>query len=87
MIEKQIVGAGLVSGGSCRRRWRRYPKRRKFCPFTGLEDVYMDPKSGIPYASLKALEQIRERQPPWILQGNAGTASYYEAVKSLRNED
>jgi len=67
----------------------RYPPR-KFCPVTGLEGFYKDQKSGIPYATLKALEQIQERAPPWMDSGSTGSgggsASYYEAVKSLRNE-
>jgi hypothetical protein len=58
---------------------------RKFCPVTGMEGVYTEPKSGIPYANLKALEQIRERPPPWM--GLAGMAAYHEAVKSIRDED
>jgi YL1 nuclear protein C-terminal domain len=58
--------------------------RRKFCPVTGLFGQYTEPKSGIPYASLRALEQIRERAPPWMTL--SGTASYYEAVKSIREE-
>jgi len=62
----------------------RYPQR-KFCPVTGLLGIYTDPKSGLPYANLRALEQIQERVPPWINLG--GIASYMEAVKSLRNED
>lgn len=66
---------------------RQYP-RRKFCPVTGLEGLYRDPKSGIPYANLTALDQIRERPPPWISGfNNTGSAAYYEAVKSLKNED
>ena len=65
----------------------RTPKHTNFCPVTGLEEIYTDPKTGIPYANLKALQQIRERQPPWILQGNHGTAAYFEAVKSLRNDE
>ena len=68
-------------------RKRRYP-RRKFCCVTGLEALYKDPKTGIPYANLTALEQIRERAPPWISgMGNTGSANYYEAVRSLRNEE
>lgn len=64
-----------------------YP-RRKFCSVTGLEALYKDPKTGIPFANLTALEQIRERQPPWISGlNNAGSATYYEAMKSLKNED
>ena len=58
--------------------------RRKFCPVTGLEGIYTDPKSGIPYASAKALEQIRERAPPWMTLG--GNPSYFEAAKSIRDE-
>ena len=60
--------------------------RRKFCPVTGLEGIYTDPKSGIPYATQQALEQIRERPPPWMtLPGTH--AAYWEAVKSLRDEE
>jgi hypothetical protein len=64
----------------------QYP-RRKFCAVTGLEAVYKDPKTGIPYANLTAIDQIRERAPPWMGMNNTGTANYYEAVKSLKNED
>jgi hypothetical protein len=58
---------------------------RKFCPVTGLEGIYTEPKSGIPYASLKALEQIRERPPPWMTL--TGSAAFYEATKSLLDEE
>ena len=64
----------------------KYPKR-KLCPVTGLEGVYTDPKSGIPYANLQALEQIRERVPPWISGAQGGSSAYHDAVKSLRNEE
>lgn len=57
---------------------------RKFCPVTGTEGIYTEPKSGIPYANMKALEQIRERPPPWMTLG--GAAAYWEAVKSIRDE-
>ena len=59
--------------------------RRKFCPVTGLEGVYTEPKSGISYASLKSLEQIRERSPPWMNLG--GAAAYLEATKSIRDDE
>lgn len=59
--------------------------RRKFCPVTGLEGIYTEPKSGIPYANWKALEQIRERAPPWMTLG--GNPTYWEAAKSLREEE
>lgn len=59
--------------------------KRKFCPVTGLRGIYTEPKSEIPYANLKALEQIRERAPPWMTL--SGTASYWEAAKSLRDEE
>ena len=63
-----------------------YPPR-KFCPVTGLFGAYTEPKSGLPYATLSALEQIRERPPPWMNAGNnAGSASYWEAVKSLQSK-
>jgi hypothetical protein len=57
--------------------------RRKFCPVTGMIGVYTEPKSGIPYANLQALEQIRERAPPWMNRG--GSASYSEAMRSLKD--
>jgi hypothetical protein len=58
---------------------------RKFCPVTGTEALYTEPKSGIPYSNLTALEQIRERAPPWMALG--GSAAYIEAVKSIRDEE
>ena len=58
---------------------------RKFCPVTGLYGTYIDSKSGIPYASLKALEQIRERAPPWM-NSSGGSGAYWEACKMLRND-
>jgi len=64
-----------------------YPSR-KFCPVTGLPGKYTEPKSGIPYATLSALEQIRERPPPWMNSGSSTSgmsASYWEAVRSLQN--
>ena len=59
---------------------------RKYCPVTGLFGVYTEPKSQIPYANLKALEQIRERAPPWMNTTSSGTATYLEAIKTLRND-
>jgi hypothetical protein len=61
-----------------------YPPR-KFCPVTGLFGEYTEPRTGIPYAALSALEQIRERPPPWMSTVNTGSASYWEAVKSIQN--
>lgn len=58
--------------------------RRKFCPVTGLEAKYTEPKSKIPYSSLRALEQVRERAPPWMTLG--GSAAYLEATKSILDE-
>jgi hypothetical protein len=58
--------------------------RRKFCPVTGLLGVYVEPKSGIPYASMRALEQIQERSPPWMTLG--GSAAFFEAAKSIEDE-
>ena len=60
-----------------------YPTR-EFCPVTGLFGIYKDPKSGVKFANLKALEQIQERLPPWLSRG--GSAVYSEAIKSLRNK-
>jgi hypothetical protein len=57
---------------------------RKFCPVTGLIGLYTEPKTRIPYASLKALEQIRERPPPWLTL--TGSAAYAEAVGSIRDD-
>ena len=59
--------------------------RRKFCPVTGLTGLYTEPKSGIPYTNLRALEQIRERPPPWMTL--SGSALYLEAVKSINDEE
>jgi len=58
---------------------------KKFCPVTGTEGTYTEPKSGIPYASMKALEQIRERPPPWM--NLFDSIAYHEAVKSIRDEE
>jgi hypothetical protein len=59
---------------------------RKFCPVTGMEGIYTEPKSGLPYANLKALEQVRERTPPWMnLSGSI--IAYNEAIKSIRDEE
>jgi YL1 nuclear protein C-terminal domain len=55
---------------------------RPFCPVTGLLGLYKDPKTGIPYANERALEQIQERVPPWK-NLSSGTAAYHEVVKSL----
>jgi YL1 nuclear protein C-terminal domain len=62
-----------------------FPPRRKFCPVTGQLGIYTDPKSGVQFANLKALDQIRERAPPWMTLG--GTAAFHEAIKSLRHEE
>ena len=64
---------------------RKQLPSRKFCPVTGMEGVYTEPKSGIPYANLQALEQIQERPPPWMLL--SGTLAYHEAVKSIRDDE
>jgi len=68
----------------------RLPKRqrlpvRKFCPVTGTEAAYVEPKTGIPYSNFRALEQIRERSPPWMTL--TGNAAYWEAAKSIQDED
>jgi YL1 nuclear protein C-terminal domain len=59
--------------------------RRKFCPVTGMVGIYTEPRSNIPYANLRALEQIRERPPPWMTLG--GSAAFLEATKSIRDEE
>ncbi|KAL3931548.1 MAG: hypothetical protein SGBAC_011255 [Bacillariaceae sp.] len=58
---------------------------RKMCPATGLFGIYTEPKSRIPYANLQALEQIRERPPPWMAL--SGSLAYHEAVTSIRGEE
>lgn len=58
---------------------------RKFCPVTGLPGIYRDPKTGISYATLKALEQIHERPPPW--RTLTGVAAFSEAASTLMNHD
>jgi len=74
------------------RQQQRASRRRKFCPVTGLPATYTEPRTGIPYSNLRALEQIRERAPPWMTLattsgGGGGGASYLEAVKSIRGEE
>ncbi|KAG7349773.1 YL1 family nuclear protein [Nitzschia inconspicua] len=63
----------------------RMPPPRKYCPVTGMEGIYTEPKTQIPYANLQALEQIRERPPPWMILG--GSIAYHDAVKSIRGEE
>jgi hypothetical protein len=58
--------------------------RRKFCPVTGLPARYIEPKSGIPYANMRALDQIHQRSPPWMTLG--GSAAYMEASKAILDE-
>ena len=78
-VSRQFIKAEATLNQS-----QRLPPR-KFCPVTGLFGIYTDPKSGIPYSNLKALEQIQERVPPWMNLN--GAASYLEAVKSLTNDE
>ena len=61
------------------------PIVRKMCPVTGLYGIYTEPKSRIPYANLKALEQIRERPPPWMTLSSS--LAYHEAAASIRGEE
>jgi len=63
-----------------------YPQR-KFCPVTGLFGLYTDPKSQISYANLDALEQLRERPPPWMSSFSGGSAAYHDTLKSLQNDE
>jgi hypothetical protein len=62
---------------------RQIPPRH-FCPVTGIEAMYREARSNIYYANLKALEQIRERSPPWLSLG--GSAAFYDAAKSIRDD-
>lgn len=58
---------------------------RKFCPVTGLIGKYKEPKIGcISYSTITALEQIRERPPPWMMI-SGGAAAYLDIVKSIQN--
>lgn len=59
--------------------------KRKFCPVTGVPGIYTDPKTGLPYSGFRSLDQIQERQPPWMSLG--GAASYLEAVKSIQESE
>lgn len=59
-----------------------YPLK-KICPVSGLFANYTDPKSGVPYANIKALSHIQERVPPWITAG--GATAYAETIKTLSN--
>lgn len=65
--------------------------KRKFCPVTGLFAQYTHPKTGIPYSSLTALDQILERPPPWMTlanNNNSGSgATYLEALKSITQQE
>mmetsp|Transcript_12255 Transcript_12255/g.14043 ORF Transcript_12255/g.14043 Transcript_12255/m.14043 type:complete len:222 (-) Transcript_12255:271-936(-) len=55
---------------------------RPYCSVTGLPGKYREPKSGQSYATSKALEQIRERLPPW--KTITGSGAYHDLVKSLQ---
>jgi hypothetical protein len=55
--------------------------QRPYCPVTGLPGVYREPKSGLCYANDRALEQIRERAPPW--RNLTGAAAYNDVVRSI----
>lgn len=81
---RRVVDAGGGSNSFMTTITKPYP-HRKFCPVTGLVGEYTEPRTGIPYATLSALEQIRERPPPWMSTNNSGSANYWEAVKSLQN--
>ena len=63
----------------------RLPPKRKVCSVTGMDGIYTEPKSGLPYANLKALEQVRERPPPWMVLN--GSITYTETVKSIRDNN
>jgi len=61
-----------------------YPSRH-FCPVTALPGIYRDKRSGIRFSGSEALEQLREREPPWMTgAGGGGDACYYEACKTLK---
>lgn len=66
--------------------------KRKFCPVTGLFAKYTHPKTGIPYSSLTALDQILERPPPWMTlatnnNNGSSAATYLEALKSITQQE
>lgn len=63
---------------------KRQMPRRKICPVAGVLARYNDPKTRIPYSSLRALAQIQERPPPWMTLG--GSITYWETVKSLQDK-
>ena len=55
---------------------------RPVCAATGFGARYRDPRSGLPFASAKALAMIEEQAPPWT-KGN-GNAPYLEAIEALK---
>lgn len=61
-----------------------YVPVRRYCPVTGLPGLYREPKSGVSYATNQALEQIRERPPPWMTL--TGAAAYNDLVKSFQQD-
>lgn len=83
-LEAEARSLPCGSSKSCGVSFPQVPAR-KFCSVTGMEGIYTEPKSGLPFANLKALEQVRERPPPWMTL--AGSIAYHEAVKSMRDED
>jgi hypothetical protein len=54
------------------------------CPVTNLPTKYKDPASQIRYATVEALDVIRENYPSWVKNLQQGGIEYYEAVGSLR---
>lgn len=88
LIEESSKGVGVAReflNAEVRLSKQQQLPPRKFCPVTGLEGLYRDPKSNINYANMAALEQIRERSPPWLILGGSAVA-YHEAVKSIRDD-
>jgi hypothetical protein len=57
---------------------------RPYCSVTGLPGLYREPKTGLSYANEAALEQIRERPPPWTTL--SGNAAYQDVVKSFQQQ-
>lgn len=59
--------------------------QRHFCSVTGLPGRYRDPTTGLWYSTYGALEQIRERPPPWMSLSGGANATFLEAVRSIED--
>jgi len=56
-----------------------------YCPVTGYRAKYTDPQTGIRYSNQGALENLREKAPPWITNLGGGGCEYFDALVGARN--